>query len=228
MKLMLIGDVHADRAFLYATTVLADAANVEAMVFLGDFGYHFPGFELFMGDAYDYAKTMPFYIVPGNHENYHALKEIGAIRGLMPVRDGSLVILPRGCIVNFGTRRFLAVGGGISIDKHLRTEDFDWFAEEALSLEDFELATSQGPVDVVLFHDCPWFAGFPLSQHPAMAQNHAFLRNIIDVVRPRHVFHGHAHEHYNKTSDGVQFHGLAHGQHKDVTKAFVIVDTEEL
>lgn len=98
----------------------------------------------------------------------------------------------------------------------------DWWPDEELTREDLDRAVSDGACDVLLAHDAP--AGVDIPNLPPRniwepvelrrADNHRELvRQVVEVVRPRVLCHGHFHSRYDRLSlsDGhrVEVTGLA-------------------
>src|SRR5262245_61251493 len=86
-----------------------------------------------------------------------------------------------------------------------------------------ELAGAGGRVDVLLTHDCPAgvvipglarFAHFwPPDEQVAATEHRQRLRQVVDNVQPRVIWHGHYHTDYSRVVDlgygPVHVHGLS-------------------
>lgn len=156
--------------------------------------------------------------VDGNHEDHNRL--VLYLAG-DPHRDRPIQMqgspdapwrcwwLPRGARWTWHGRTWLALGGAVSVDRAHRRPGRDWWPREQIDADDITVATSGGPADVMLTHDCP--AAVPLklpvpSRSWAQidldeAQLHRQrLQHVVDVVRPSHLIHGHYHPYYHRTT----------------------------
>jgi hypothetical protein len=82
----------------------------------------------------------------------------------------------------------------------------DWWPDEELTRADIDRATSGGECDVLLTHDAP--AGFDVPDLPPRSTwepaelhraefHRGLLREVVEVVRPWVLFHGHFHSRYD-------------------------------
>jgi len=182
---------------------------------LGDFGI-WPGAE---GKRYlDSVSAVldwmgaQLWFVDGNHEDFSQLQHVAADVGAgdrVAVRR-NICYLPRGHRWRWHGRTWLACGGGVSLDKALRTEGHDWWPQEEITDEQEAALLATGEADVMVCHDCPSAVAHsfpaPPSQwsHVDLARNDAHrrrLQRITDAVRPRHLMHGHLHRAYQRECD---------------------------
>ncbi len=242
MRLLLVGDTHANGAW-WARTVVPVAVRVRAdrIIQLGDFGYwprHPDGRRFLTLVTAGVTRTdIPVDFLDGNHEDHASLQR----RAAAPYEVAAGVRhLPRGCRFSYDGVRFLAVGGAHSIDRHLRKPGVNWFAEETLDGSDLERAESGAPVDVLLAHDT--FAGYdlpgtlPIAELPewlareitASRAHRTLLREVVDAVQPELVVHGHYHSRYRaRVALGdhvVQVEGL---DCDDTGGAFLVLDVAD-
>ncbi len=180
---------------------------------LGDFGIWPDGsgraylsrVDAALGDA-----GAELWFIDGNHEDHYMLSR------LSPGPDGRRRVtsriwhLPRGHRWRWQGRAWLALGGGVSLDKAERTPGRDWWPEEEITAEQASAVTAAGNADVMVTHDCP--AGiahrFPAPpawwSHADLARNDAHRRRLQAVakaVRPRWLMHGHLHYAYQRRID---------------------------
>jgi hypothetical protein len=201
MRVLFAGDTHANVAFLRRVYVEAEAAKVEAIIQLGDFGF-WPGRpfgDRFLGAASDCVDRIgiPLYFVDGNHEDHEALDHLADEP--VEVVDG-VTWLPRGVVSTFGSSRVLSYGGAVSVDQHLRTPGHDWFSDEVPSLEQQRRAVEAPQVDVIVAHDIPLGVELSLT-YPVTEQidrqcaNHrAFCRSLYNLHQPMLWLGGHYHQ----------------------------------
>jgi hypothetical protein len=165
------------------------------------------------------------WFIDGNHEDFPQLAQLAVDRdvadGRVSVRPG-ICYLPRGHRWQWHDRRWLACGGGVSLDKAARTEGQDWWPQEELTSEQETAIIAGGHADVMVCHDCPAGVGHTFSRPPSwwaaadLERNDAHrrrLQRIVDAVQPAHLLHGHLHRAYRRTCDfgygPVQVTGLA-------------------
>lgn len=234
------GDWHADERFAeHQIARLPD--EVEVVLHTGDFGYRFSPYYL---NAVDRAATRAGVIVAfvdGNHEDFSVLHSAwpvddDGVRRLRP----RVWHLPRGMRWEWSGLRFLALGGAHSVDRQHRVAGIEWWPQETITIEDALRACEGGPAEVMLTHDAP--AGhhipgllpagtFPSEEIAASDRHREVLRRVVDVVRPRAVWHGHYHSRYTaETDSGCVITGLgAEGRSSEAFEANVdVVDLAEL
>jgi len=205
-KLMLAGDTHHSTHWVLG--VIAHAANegVDTIVQVGDFGY-WPT----RADVDDYfleriSKSLRhhkirLFWIDGNHDDHGALTP--------GMRHGLIQHLPRGFRWQWWGKDWMAVGGGVSVDKKWRTPGLDWFPEETLSMQQAEHCCRPGNVDIILSHDAPDGVDIPgLDDHATpyppeciteSNQHRKVLGEICNAVLPQLVVHGHYHIAYRST-----------------------------
>lgn len=220
-RVLLAGDWHGNTT--YGVEVLHHARRVHAgvVIQLGDFGFFDDGeghLDVLSATAQHLDLTL--LVVDGNHEDFSLLERFpvldeGPGRGLRPVRP-RIWHLPRGSRWTWsdaaGTSgRWVAVGGAASVDRALRTEGYSWWAAEELTEAEAARIAAGTPVDVVVCHDRPAAAALALGDRPgewwvrapwawaredlARSDRHAArLQQVVDALRPSHVWHGHLHQ----------------------------------
>jgi hypothetical protein len=155
---------------------------------------------------------IPAIVLDGNHEQHDWLTDQVTTRGLED--DGTCTLAagvsfaPRGTLLVLDGARVLFVGGAVSIDRSLRTEGHDWFAAEALTPEQADLAIAQGPADLMLTHDCPRETGGTALNRIAAEwgtqaaedslANHTLISRVMAACGARRLVHGHLHRRYDE------------------------------
>lgn len=188
MILRLIGDTHQNYEQLIKLQRGADYS-----IALGDIGFDYrPLTELYLKNFIDLLRHRMFH---GNHDNIPLLKK------MKPA-----YFLPRRGKMTLGKYKIMFISGGWSIDHKLRTPGLDWFSDEELSEEEFELAkkeyiefkpdillTHEGPLRIVQYLTNPDFAkqfGYPSTVRTRTA---VALDEMIDLWEVPQVFFGHYH-----------------------------------
>jgi len=211
-SILFAGDWHgnvqaAKNAFIYA-----QQNNMDTILQLGDFGF-------WQGKSGDYfldwisSATKRFgmnvYWIDGNHENFDLLETlpIDPNTNLREVREG-VYHLPRGSYWQWEGLRFCALGGATSVDRFARSPGRSWWPQEAITLQQANQVLEGGQVDVLLLHDCPEGTSIPgidrlssLQYWPEQELRTAWdhremLADLVDVIAPTHIFHGHFHVAY--------------------------------
>lgn len=218
---VLAGDWHGNTG--WACHVVEEAAKLlpderqKIIVHAGDFGV-WPGAA---GRRYldEVAKALwihgvYLWFVDGNHE-WHP--ELIALRkeeqgkgnqGLVPIDSCStsrarIFWIPRGHRWEWNHQVWMGLGGAVSVDAAVRTEGKTWWREEAFTAEDLDRARSLGHADVMVTHDVPDAVKLTFDPPPrfwdvmdiARSDAHrAQLQDVVDVVQPEVLVHGHAHQ----------------------------------
>ena len=211
--LTIAGDWHADGDWSRQVIGEAAAAGSQVVLHLGDFGV-WPGdfgrryLDTVEAALADTGLTLAF--IDGNHEDFAQLLAVplDPASGLRVLRTG-LYHLPRGTRWNWHGVSWLAIGGASSIDRAWRKPGISWWPEEALTAGDVARAVAAGKADVMLTHDSPEGVAIPGISAPAgpapvwpaaalaaARANRLLVREVVDAVRPTHLFHGHFHVRY--------------------------------
>lgn len=224
-RVALAGDWHANTDYGVEAIVHAGRRHADVIIHLGDFGYNFTDTYLDALEAALAAQDLVLGFVEGNHENFDwLLTQPVDADGLRHLRE-RIVHLPRGLRWQWGTTRCLAVGGAYSIDEFLRVEHTSWWPQERITEADVRSIVARGPADVMFCHDCPAGVavpgmdrdryGFPECALRASEDNRRRLREIVDRVRPRRLWHGHFHRRYQALLHGVDYRTVVDGLGRD-------------
>jgi DNA repair exonuclease SbcCD nuclease subunit len=108
----------------------------------------------------------PTVMLQGNHEDYNWINAHKSI--LEPILEinsfgikvtPKIYYLPKVCTFTIKDKRFLSVGGGLSLDKYDRVEGESWWKDEYLTTEEkelcLELISENKSFDYVLSHVAP-------------------------------------------------------------------------
>lgn len=232
-RILLAGDTHGCIPQIDYLLDMADQQGCSAILQLGDFGYleHIQdGVDFLDGVAILIKNSgIPIYWIDGNHDYAEWLLEMYDPEpdGTYEVRQG-LFYLPRGYSWVWGDERWLALGGGNSVNKDRliavgEQEGFDlWWASEAITDADVERCLRQPQADVLVSHDAPESADVQLQFSrkgwvgfdvpPSFVENRQRVQRVVDHHRPTTVYHGHLHIRYNHTpaeDKGLLIVGLA-------------------
>jgi Calcineurin-like phosphoesterase len=225
-RVLVAGDWHGNTR--WAQGVIRQAPHLLAgedrkiILQLGDFGI-WPGIP---GGAYlaDVAAALKesdtwLLFVDGNHEDFdqlHATRDQWVrdsgrpLLSPVPLAGGRIQWLPRGYRWTWHERTWLALGGGVSLDKAGRIEYYDWWPQEEITGEQERDVIAAGAADVMVTHECPggvthtfpppppWWNLADLARSDAHRER---MQRVVDAVRPSHLIHGHLHIGYQRTCD---------------------------
>lgn len=162
------GDTHGnedirklrDESFPAGKTLKKD----DYLIITGDFG------GVWFGDIRD-NKLLEFYenqkytilFVDGNHENFDALSTYPVEKwngGFVQFIRKNIIHLMRGQIYEIEGKTFFTFGGGLSIDKYLRTPYVSWWPQEEPNNREIDtaldaLADYNCAVDYIITHAAP-------------------------------------------------------------------------
>ncbi|SOD75075.1 calcineurin-like phosphoesterase family protein [Jatrophihabitans sp. GAS493] len=212
------GDWHGNLGWVLRMIPIVFDAGVKVIVQLGDFGYWRDD-----NDTRKYLlrlaqqltkRDMQLYWLDGNHEDHTRLQALPRdADGTRPISPG-ITHLPRGHRWTWhdeaGTpHTWLALGGAVSVDRNARKPGRSWWPEEEITDADVRVATERGPVDVMVTHDAPAGVEVPGLEDNAWpsdalvdADGHRQrLRDVVDVLRPKQLWHGHYHVRYEAELD---------------------------
>lgn len=219
----LVGDWHADAEWALPTVDFISKAGADIIISVGDFGFwprfnHGQHFLKALDDKLAQV-NIPLWWVDGNHEDHDILN-------LLPVGENGLRAvtrhihhIPRGFRWEWDGFMWMGLGGAASVDREDRVEGVDWFEAERISEEDAAYASRPGAVQVMVTHEGV-FGAPPLdmklskvSMWPAATiqesnEIRGRLTDVVDVVKPKYLFHGHHHTAYSCTKDGTVIRGL--------------------
>lgn len=243
-RVLVAGDWHGNtrwalKVITRARELLADQ-EPKIILHCGDFGI-WPG-----PGGFDYLSQvcaaldqagMALWFVDGNHENHDRLDAEYAdakflVNEGLPVPlssghsasppDNLVLWLWRGCRWTWHGRTWMACGGGVSLDRVIRSEGRSWWPQEEISDVQEARIIAGGRADVMLSHDRPSGVVHSFPDSPAWWDQHDIDRNerhvarmqrIVDTVQPAHLIHGHLHRAYSRACEfgygPVQVTGLA-------------------
>lgn len=174
----------------------------------GDFGV-WPGDGPYLTVVQDALTGVDaeLWFIDGNHSEHPRLlallKDRDSVAPIpLPGRD-RIMWLPRSCRWAWHGRRWVALGGAVSLDKVIRQEGVSWWPQEAITDADEARVITGGKADVMLTHDRPSGAAMDFPAAPPwwdpadQARSDAHrerLQRIVDAVRPDHLVHGHVHQ----------------------------------
>ena len=212
------GDWHGNTPYAIAAIHYAAGLGAEVIIQCGDFGYNFKDDFLQGLNHAAEERSVIVLFVDGNHENFDWLYDQPVDEvGVRPLRE-RVWHLPRGFRWIWGGVRFLALGGGQSVDQHNRVPHVSWWPQERITQSDL-MRVGTEPTDVMVTHDAPIRAHVPLGKDKTWgfpdhlieaSQAHRWLMQmVVDEVKPRWLIHGHYHIDYEDTVGDTQVVGLS-------------------
>ena len=204
-KLTLVGDIHGNYDAYREITSKHDWT-----VQVGDFGMGFAhpdaAIEAQRQEILHQAfvnTTGKHHFIRGNHDNPHACKEHGRW-----IEDGHFD----------EDHGIMYIGGAWSIDRAVRTEGINWWAEEELSWDQlYALIDKYERVkpEIVISHDCPeQVVGTMVGKvggHPYVCRTQQALGSMFHIHQPKRWFFGHWHVPLKMQMNRTKFRCLAIG-----------------
>lgn len=215
-RVLAVGDLHGNAHAAQMSLEYARRNGCDAIVQVGDFGLWRNNDDTarYLGTVEREAAELDidFYWLDGNHED-HTRIDHGWVTAQYTTLYKRIIYLPRGYRWTWWGKRFMAVGGAVSVDKHMRTAGKSWWPEEELTDSQVEYACRDDgtPVDVVFSHDCPLGVdipgvgrdlktgntnGWPYDVLLEAERHRIKMRKIFDATRPKLWTHGHYHVRY--------------------------------
>jgi hypothetical protein len=223
MSILFSGDFHANS--LNELSVITKRAlitkykqkkfdSINYHIILGDAGFLWPG--NFKGDEYNFkvlaGRPFPILCVIGNHEPILGMSDIpeadiGIGESVMVVKKEHpfVAYLKRGRIYNIEDKKFLVLGGALSIDKDLRKPGISWWENEYWSENEVNTLSSllerDNAFDYVLSHTGPGRVNRMIVKYQKMSfvpkffDKVAALNDEIDkLIKCKQWFCGHWHK----------------------------------
>jgi len=205
MKTVIVGDVHAE--FGRFNKFLSKRKS-DVVIACGDFGYWPRHIDM---DCIK-AHNTKVYFCDGNHEDHRKLKSLTHKQEPAEITD-NVFYMPRGTTLQHEGLTWLFVGGALSIDKHFRVRDQDWFEEELITEEDFNRLPDIN-VDVVISHTAPNFLlrNYNLctlgTEEKFFDPSTHFLNGVFKKYLPKYWYFGHFHKKFSIEHNYCLFFGL--------------------
>jgi len=172
MKILLLGDVHAQHALLARHLARWQRLyGLDACIQVGDFGF----FKRHWGRS-TVSFPIPVHAICGNHEDHRWLRKANT-RGLLAAwSQRGLIYQPRGSVLELGGTCIGFLGGALNIDRPQRgfrrwqTTNYILEQETDAALHAFDRLRPQ----LIVTHSCPGDIGIGMRGNPALA---------LDVLR---------------------------------------------
>lgn len=216
MNVLLLGDSHANLAFIHNALLWAETdGRIDAVVSLGDFGFwpnRVDG-QMFL-EGVDVAvrnANIPFYFIDGNHEDHDALDALVREHpGQQFVPYGEIKYITRGARWEWDGAVFGAFGGAYSIDRRFRTKGVSWFEQE---MPDRSKIEQLGKVDILLTHDAPlvptpYLESGGFVRDAVSEESQKIVYDALVATQPLFLVHGHWHVNYVNGVHGAVVLGL--------------------
>ncbi len=220
MIIGLLGDLEGDRDWAVSRLrAIGERGDVEVVCQLGDLRFGMgPHHEEYLAavESVCAERGLRLLCVNGNHENWARLdalwteprwQDADGCPAPIEVSD-HVTLLPRGHRWVLGGRSFVSLGGAPSVNRHLLTEDVDWWPSEVITEEHVAATVAGGSAEIMLTHDSPgppyctppvadtirsnpW--GWPDSSLAYAEQGTERISRAVAGVAPRFLAHGHFH-----------------------------------
>ena len=167
MRTFLIGDIHGN--FSAIESWLKDyAESGDTLIQVGDFGAGFLHKEKVKSLGEKFSKAgCKLLAIRGNHDDpawFNSSNEYG--NAITLLNDTTKII---------GEKKFLFLGGAVSVDRYYRDINKSWWSGEEYKYDEAFLS-EVSDVDYVISHTCPAFA-----RPYATMKNDSFIKQFTDV-----------------------------------------------
>lgn len=220
-NIIVCGDIHGDWGPL---NTLINKKRPDIILQTGDFGWWPRVFDRNVNEGVK-TKNTELFFCPGNHEDWDEL----SLRRAEPahlydnvyyMRRGSTLTLPDGRVVLF-------MGGGLSIDKEIRTIGLDWFPQELIPYAEFYKLQEKGieKIDIVISHTCPNEFNVEIDAQLRKLSQYAFrtikfkdcsqevLSAILEEYKPSLWYFGHFHVEAEGVHENTKWYALDYPRH---------------
>lgn len=243
-RIGIVGDTHGNSNVTLSILNYFALEGITEIHSVGDFGFWpgKPGMQFLTQVNTELAKNgQTLYVTPGNHEDYNFIREIMTHApshedGWARARE-HILVAPRGHRWEREGVSFVSLGGAPSVDRAWRVRSQRqtgypvWWKAEDITREDMYKTMEGGYANVMITHDAPF--GVPTVENGIAGNPQGFdeedllyayegrlkMREVVDVVRPKLLFHGHYHfpvddqieifNEYSGIDDPVHVYGLA-------------------
>jgi Icc-related predicted phosphoesterase len=215
------GDWHGNTEWALRTLRAFNDRGIKHIFHLGDFGIwggHDSAKYILKVNKVLARNSQKLYVTLGNHEDYTRVyaKPFNE-DGFREYQGENLLLLSRGARGMIGDRSFISLGGANSIDFQGRREGISWWKEESITLSDVYKSVEGGAADLFFAHDAPAGVNIDYSNKAdgmgwdanAIRYSEAgrkMLRQAVDAVKPKVLFHGH--HHVYQDTDNLMHDGL--------------------
>lgn len=185
-ELLIIGDVHGKIDEYYKLIKKHKGLSIQ----IGDFG--------FKKEHNWHLKNIDFTqhkICFGNHDDYSFFHKPHSLN-------------------NFSVwdQKLMTIRGAKSIDKHLRTENINWWANEEMSMEEMQQTVDHYILNkpkIIVSHDCPNVVRKQLFGINEKSITTNGMQVMFDNYKPDLWIFGHHHKSINEVIEGTRFICLA-------------------
>jgi predicted phosphodiesterase len=202
-NIFVIGDVHGHwERFADIVESLPDDSHI---IQLGDMGLGFVGFTFGrLEQTFEHILSRDnkiLYLIHGNHDDYEAWDYKSKNPNIKLIKDFTELTIEG--------LNFYFIGGAVSIDRHLRTENIDYWLNEEIDFTKY--IAPKNKIDVLITHSAPFhcypagfndfcrhFFRFDRKLEPEMLKERQFLGEILKEINPRLHFYGHFHRSVNE------------------------------
>lgn len=215
-RFAIAGDWHGDLGWAIMAVRSAAREGANKIIHVGDFGLDWPGPKRARYEDRLNRCLLEFGITlivsGGNHDNWDTIQKLSVSSDGLATFRSNIRVLPRGGRTMVNGLTIGGLGGAFSVDQAHRREGKDWWRHEEPNKGEAEKLIVGGPVDILITHDAP--SGVPLLSDFRLPsdisrradQTRLLLRQVVDVLKPPHLFCGHWHQritHELKHPDGT-------------------------
>lgn len=226
MSILISGDTHGDAGYIKRLCIHANENNIKDIIVCGDFGYwpRLPDSDIFFKklNAFLLHHDLSLYFVDGNHEDFEDLYKLPLDVVSEIPQSRNCYYIPRAVTIEIDGRKIMGFGGGVSIDKDRRINRQSWFSEETIKPEEIGRIKDKD-VDILITHDAPMNLARGFKNDPESQMNRDMIKQIIGIVNPKILCHGHYHIHQEYEFLETKCYGLDCNLTFDIDESTVIL-----
>jgi predicted phosphodiesterase len=208
MHILFVGDTHGSFWAMKRAFELAEEADADLIISVGDFGFWPKDSSGFCSRLRKLVKKTGrgLWVVDGNHDfpGNGDRNDCGYLAwSTDDPKLGTFCRLNRGARFTFDGHTFAVLGGAVSIDRKRRLLGSSYWIEEMVNDADVEAVVAGGPADVFITHDSIQIPpGFMPGRWADIHLDHDIriqrerMTTAFEAVDPRLHIHGHWHHRY--------------------------------
>lgn len=216
------GDWHGNTNWAERMIVKSGQHLCDTIVHTGDYGYRFDHWFVEWVEGVLARWDMILLFVDGNHDEHEFLWALPEDKDGFGILTEHVRYIPRGHRWEWWGKKWMGLGGAVSVDRFARTEGKSWWRTEEITDSDIRRFSNDGEADIVIAHDVPAFVNVPgivegrYGQWPVEFhsdidrswEHRKKLTKLAQRVQPKRWIHGHYHRYYETDDGGLPVVGL--------------------
>lgn len=233
-NLYFMGDIHFG-PIQAANVIINKGIENAAVIICGDFGI---GFErgklseereicyLFTVNSWLRKRNIHLYVIRGNHDDPYYFN---SSMQLFEQKYSNIDLLPDYTIIKYKKERILCVGGAVSLDRSIRTQEINYWDNEkpVYDLKEIGKKLISGKITILATHDMPsdiydesefgkdllGYKNRDLSLEADVEDSRNRISKVLNRLikrnsKPSKVYYGHYHRSKTERWNDIEFNGL--------------------